>query len=77
MLDQLEQYKQHQAALVAEHNGKILAVKDGACLGEFETYLDALDFVDLKGFKEGEYIVLRCTPGTEEYTGYFANAGLL
>jgi hypothetical protein len=70
---QLEMYIERQEELLKDFNGKIIAVKDGQCLGAFENKLDAYRDMVAKGYKEGEYMIVRCTPGNSEYTSYFAN----
>jgi len=68
---QLEMYKECQSDLLRKYNGKIIAVKDGECLGDFQTKIDALREMSKK-YHQGEFLIIRCTPGEREYTGYFS-----
>ena len=75
MADQLEVYIAQQEDLLKLHEGKVIVMHGDQCQGDFATYLDAVNFVRDKGYSEGDYLVLRCTRGDGEYTGYFANLG--
>ena len=70
---QLEMYKERQIELVKEFNNEIIAVKDGECLGKFNSLVEAYRAMDNSGYKEGEYIIIKCTPDDSEYTAFFAN----
>lgn len=70
MVSQLKLYARNQDELVKRHNGKIIAVKDGECLGEFNSKTEALDFM-LQEHLPGTFIIIKCTPGDEEYTRRF------
>jgi hypothetical protein len=70
MFSQLEQYQHNQKDIVKKHNGKIIAVKDGNVLGEFPTKTDALKTM-LKKYEPGTFLILKCSPGEEEYTRRF------
>jgi len=71
MRTQLDMYIERQNALVAEYNGKIIALKDGEVLGEYPTKTDALEDMQRKRLVPGEFMIIRCTPGDEEYTRHF------
>jgi hypothetical protein len=66
-------YKARQAEIIKEYNGKIIAVKDGECLGAFGTLVEAYREMVAKNYAEGEYIIIKCTPGDSEYAAFFAN----
>lgn len=70
---QLDMYIEQQDVLLKDFDGRIIAMKDGQCLGAFENKIDAYRDMVSKGYKEGEYIIVRCTQGDSEYTSYFAN----
>ncbi len=70
---QLDFYLEQQDELVKNHNGKFIAMKDGQFFGEFPTPLHAVRDMERRGFKNGEFLVIRCTPGDSEYTADFVN----
>lgn len=70
---QLAMYIEHQNDLIKSHENKIIAVKDGECLGSFDSLVDASRKMMDLGLKAGEYLIIRCTPGDSEYTAFFAN----
>lgn len=70
---QLEIYQEKQCELVKDFNGDIIAVKDGVCLGKFDTFVEALRSMKNKGYTEGDYMIIKCTPDNTEYTAFFAN----
>ncbi|MCL2103226.1 MAG: hypothetical protein FWH25_04215 [Syntrophorhabdaceae bacterium] len=71
MQSQLEMYIERQHSLVAEYNGKIIALKNGEVLGEYPTKTDALEDMRCKRLAPGEFMIIKCTPGDEEYTARF------
>jgi hypothetical protein len=70
-MSQLKMYIQRQNALVAEYNGKIIALKDGEVLGAYPTKTDALEDMRRRHLVPGEFMIIKCTPGDEEYTARF------
>jgi hypothetical protein len=66
-------YIEQQEELLKDFDGKIIAVKDGVCLGAFTTLVDAYRAMKTAGYEDGEYMIVRCTPGNSEYTAHFAN----
>jgi hypothetical protein len=70
---QLDMYIEKQSDFLKEYNGKIIAVKDGVVQGAFETKIEAYRAMRIKGYNEGEFIIIRCAPGDSEYTARFAN----
>ena len=67
MSAQLDMYKARQAEIVREFNGKIIAVKDGEVLGAYPSKTEALDAM-CERFAPGTFLIIKCTPGDEEYT---------
>ena len=61
-------YKERQHTFAAKHNGKIIALKDGEVLGEYPTKTDALEDMQRRSLAPGEFMIIKCTPGDEEYT---------
>lgn len=70
---QLAMYIENQAALLKEYNGQIIAVQDGKFLGAYPDKLAAYRDMKSRGLKDGQYIIVNCTPGDSAYTAYFAN----
>jgi len=73
MASQLEMYQARQNEIVKEYNGEIIAIKDGEVQGKFDSLVEAYRAMLAKGYSEGEYMIIRCTPGDSEYTAWFAN----
>ena len=70
MASQLEMYQARQNEIVKEHNGKIIAVKDGEVQGVFDSKVEALRLMQEK-YAPGTFMIIRCTPDDEEYTAVF------
>jgi hypothetical protein len=64
-------YIKRQNTLVAEYNGKIIARRDGELLGVYSTKTDALEDMQRRRFAPGGFMIIKCTPGDEEYTVRF------
>lgn len=63
-------YVERQNELLQQWSGKIIAVKDGVCLGDYPTKLDAVRAMQKRGLKNREFLVILCSPGNSEYTTY-------
>lgn len=70
MPTQLEMYMRNQEKIVNDYNGKIISVKDGVVIGAYGSKTEALE-KSLKIYAPGEFIVVKCSPGDEEYTRRF------
>jgi hypothetical protein len=70
---QLDMYKENQNEIVNQYQGKIIAVKDGYCIQAFDSLVEASRAMKDKGFTEGDYLIIKCTPGNSEYSAFFAN----
>lgn len=70
-MTQLEMYIKRQDALLTEYKGKIIALKDGEVLGAYPTKTDALEDMRRRRLAPGEFMIIKCTPGDEEYTARF------
>ena len=70
MTSQLDMYKANQAEIVQKYDGQIIAVKDGEVLGAYQSKTEAFDSM-IKRHPPGEFIVIKCTKGDEEYTRRF------
>ena len=71
---QLDMYKENQEALLKEYKGKIVVIKDGECIQSFDNFVEAFRMAQSKGYKEGEYLIVECSPGNSAYTAFFANS---
>ena len=67
-MSELDLYIKNQDELLKKYEGKIIALRHGAVLGEYASKLDALRAMRAMGLKNGEYFIIRCTPGDSEYT---------
>lgn len=76
MRNQLDMYKDRQRELVREYNGKIIALKDGEVQGVFPSKTEALDFMSGR-FEPGSFLIIKCTPGDEEYTRRYRSRVML
>ena len=71
MPSQLEYYIQAQQELVSRHRGKIIAVVDGVCQGEYPSKTEAMYDMLAKGHKPGAFLIILCNEGDGEYTRRF------
>lgn len=70
---QLDMYIENQAELLKEHNGQIIAVQNGKFIGSYPDELTAYRDMEKRGIKEGEYMIVECTPGDSAYVSHFVN----
>ena len=64
---ELDYFKENQAELVKEYNGKFLVIKDQKVQGVYNSEIDA--YTDAKKkFKLGTFLIQQCLPGQESYT---------
>lgn len=70
---QLDMYIKNQNELLKKYNGKLIAVSNGNFLGEYPNELVAYRDMVKRGIKEGDFMIVKCTPGDGAYTSYFAN----
>ena len=67
MSAQLDMYKARQSEIVRQYEGQIIAVKDGEVQGVYHSKTEALDAM-CERFPPGSFLIIKCTPGDEEYT---------
>jgi hypothetical protein len=60
----------HQEELVRAYNGRVVALQDGRVLGVYGTELEAA-LETSKTHELGTFLVQRCEPGPEAYTGVY------
>lgn len=76
MIDTLHQefeyYIQHQDDFVRQYNGKVVALKDQAVVGVYESEWEAVRET-AKHHAPGTFVVQRVSPGPDAYTTYVSN----
>lgn len=71
MLDtEFKYFKDHQDELVAEHNGKFVAIVGTEVAGVFDTEMDAYTAMKKK-HPVGRFLIQQCLPGKNSYTQTF------
>ncbi len=70
---QLDMYIENQDELLKKHDGQIIAVQNGKFLGSYPDELTAYRDMVKRKIKDGDYLIVECTPGNSAYTAYFAN----
>ena len=68
--DAFQFYLDHQDQIVAEYDGKVVAIKDGAVLGAYADELTAITET-AKSHEPGTFLVQKVSPGREGYTRTF------
>ena len=63
-------YVVHQDELVARYSGKVLAIKNQAVIGVFDSEADAV-YETARTHEMGTFLVQRCEAGVESYTQVF------
>ena len=53
-------YKDHQSELVSMYPDKYLIIKDEKVISAFETLAEAIDYANVNGLIEGEYLLQLC-----------------
>ena len=72
---EFEFYLAHQDEMVANYDGKVIAIKDGNVLGAFGTYIEAITKVE-KDHPLGTFLLQRVSPGEEAYTATVHTPGV-
>jgi hypothetical protein len=70
LLDDFDYYLSHQDELVAEYNGKFIALKDGVVLGAYESQREAI-VETAKTHELGTFLVQLVGPGKSAYQQTF------
>ena len=65
--DELQFFKENQAQLLKQYEGKILVIKDKQVVGVYNSELEAYNEAQKK-FELGTFIIQKCLPGQESYT---------
>lgn len=62
-MSELLMYINNQEALLAQYNGKIIALHGAEVIGEYPGKLDALNDMKARGMAPGTFLIVKCTPG--------------
>lgn len=71
---ELTLYKQHQSELVKKYENRIIALKDGVVLGNYDSKVDALTDMKARKIEQGTFIIIKCEKGDSEYTRRFRSS---
>lgn len=63
-------YLDNQKQLVDKYNGKFLLIVGEEIQGVFDSKLDAYN-IGKENFKEGTFLIQRCSPGNVDYSQTF------
>ena len=67
---EFDYYLAHQDELVEKYNGRVIVIKDGKVLGDYESQIEAV--METKRTHEmGTFLVQAVSPGPEAYTQRF------
>lgn len=67
---EFDYYLAHQSELVKQYSGRVLVIKNETVLGDYESEPEAIAEAS-KTHAVGTFLVQRCTPGNEAYTGVY------
>lgn len=63
-------YLANQNELVARYSGRVLVIKNEVVIGDYNSEPEAISETS-KVHPIGTFLVQRCTPGTDAYTGVY------
>jgi hypothetical protein len=67
---EFDYYLAHQDELVAKYDGRVLVIKNESVIGDYASEPEAIAATS-KIYPMGTFLVQRCTPGTDSYTGVY------
>lgn len=67
---EFQYYLDHQNELVEKYNGKVLVIIGEDIVGVYVDELQAY-FDSISKYKQGTFLIQKCTPGDESYTQTF------
>jgi len=70
LIKEFEFYLANQTDLVEKYNGRVLAIKNQKVIGDYESYMEAIEETK-KDNELGTFLVQLCTPGERAYTMEF------
>ena len=60
-------YLKNQSKLVEDYNGKVIVIVGEEVIGVFSDKMEAYEN-SIKSHKAGTFLIIFCSPGTEDYT---------
>lgn len=63
-------YLEHQDELVKKFNGRVIVIKDGQVVGDYDSEFEAVKQASEK-YEIGTFLVQKCEPGNSSYTQTF------
>lgn len=67
LFKEFDYYLANQDAMVEQHNGKVIVIKDCVVLGAYDSAIEAV-LETQKQHELGTFLVQRVSPGTKAYT---------
>lgn len=67
---EFEYYLEHQDELVKKFNGRVIVIKDGQVVGDYDNEFEAVKQASEK-YEIGTFLVQKCEPGNSNYTQTF------
>ncbi|MGD0016547.1 MAG: hypothetical protein ABSC38_03395 [Verrucomicrobiia bacterium] len=67
---EFQYYLEHQDELVAKYKGRVIVIKDGAVVGDYDNEIIAVQETQ-KVYPLGTFLIQRCEPGRANYTRTF------
>ena len=74
--EEFEFYRTHQDEMVEQYDGRVVAIKDGSVLGDYDSYLEALGET-AKHHEEGTFLLQKVSEGNEAYTARYSSRMVL
>ena len=68
--EEFQYYIEHQDELVEKYRGKVIVIKNGEVIGEYDSDLEAINETT-KQHELGTFLVQKCEPGSDSYTQTF------
>ena len=65
-------YRTHQDEMVAQYDGRVVAIKNGVVLGDYGSYLEALTET-AKAHDEGTFLLQKVSEGGADYTSTYSS----
>ena len=61
-------YLEHQDELVERYDGRVIVIKDGEVLGDYDSQGEAVKETEKAGYELGTFLVQKVSPGPDAYT---------
>ena len=63
-------FKEHQAELVKQYNGRFIVIKGQKVIGDFPSLTEAYEYANSK-YELGTFLIQHCIPGESAYKQTF------